>query len=223
MDAALSERRQLRAGRAREAGEAEHRRLRQARGRRVRLHPEDAPDDLLGQLEGTLRLLPVRRGRVHPDVPDTGRDGLGMGRHHRREGHEPHRRRRADPRGVGEGAQEPQGARARARTLHGDPRATRECPVPVAHDRALHRPRRGKPVRTDLLHRERGGHDEARGEGLRRRDHDQERRRQPGPAAVADRARRASRAAGHLGREGRAQEPARTTGSGPRGRRSRSR
>ena len=51
---------------------------------RLRLHPEDLPDDLPRQLEGAVRLLPVRGGRLHPDVPHARRQRLGLGRHHRR-------------------------------------------------------------------------------------------------------------------------------------------
>ncbi len=50
----------------------EHRPLRQARRGRLRLHPEDASDDLQRELEGVVRVLPVRGGRLHPDVPDAG-------------------------------------------------------------------------------------------------------------------------------------------------------
>ena len=75
-----AERRQLRPGRTRPDGQAEPRRLPEEGRHRFRIHPEGPPDDLHGQLEGALRLLPVRRGELHPDLPHEGRRRLRLGR-----------------------------------------------------------------------------------------------------------------------------------------------
>ncbi len=74
------ERRQLRAGRARPHGQAEPRYLPEEGRHRVRLHPQDAPDDVHRQLQGTLRLLPVGRGELHPDVPHARTAAARVGR-----------------------------------------------------------------------------------------------------------------------------------------------
>ena len=52
-----------------------------------------------------------------------------------------------------QGAQEPEAARARARTLHRDSRAARQRALPLADDRHLQRARRPKAVRRRLLQR----------------------------------------------------------------------
>ena len=75
-----SERRQLRPGRARAHGQAEPRYLPEEGRHRLRLHPEDLPDHVHGELQGALRLLPVRGGELHPDVPHEGRRRIRAGR-----------------------------------------------------------------------------------------------------------------------------------------------
>ena len=138
---------ELRPGRARRDGAEERRGLRQDRRARLRLHPEDLPDDLQRQLRGPVRLLPVRGSGPHPDLPHARRQGIGLGRHHRRQGSQPDRSR-AHQRGRGEqGGQEPEAARARARALHRHPRVASGGALPVADDRHLQRARRSRPGR----------------------------------------------------------------------------
>ena len=179
VDAALPSMRQLRPGRARQDGQAEPRHLPEEGRARLRLHPEDLPDDLQRQLEGAVRLLPVRRGRLHPDLPHQGRRRLGLGGHHRRQGH----LARSTPTQLTEVAadkalEEPEAARDRAGPLHRHPRAARQRAVPVADDGPLQRAHRRGPGR-QLLQRQAAGHDQGRREAVQRRGHDQERHRQP--------------------------------------------
>ena len=88
----------------------------------------------IGQLEGALRLLPVRGGELHPDRTDQGWRRLGLGGDHRRQGHRPDRSGAAHRNRGRQGAEEPEGARARARPLHRHPRAAARGAVPVADD-----------------------------------------------------------------------------------------
>ena len=44
------------------------------------------------ELEGAVRVLPVRRGGLHPHLPHDGRRRLGLGGHHRHQGRQPDRR-----------------------------------------------------------------------------------------------------------------------------------
>ncbi len=164
------ERRQLRPGRARPHGQAEPRYLPEEGRHRVRLHPQDAPDDVHGELEGTLRLLPVGRGELHPDVPHQGRRRLRLGGLDGHQGHQPDQRRGADRGRLRQGAQEPEAARDRARALHDHPRAARQRAVPLADDRPLQRPHGGRPGR-QLLQRQAAGNDEGRREAVQRRVH----------------------------------------------------
>ena len=156
---------------------AEPRHLREEGRARLRLHPQGLSDDLHRQLEGAVRLLPVCGGGLHPDLPHAGRRWLGLGGHHRRQGHRadrsgaPHRDRRR------QGAQEPEAARARAGPLHRDPRAAAGGAVPVADDGPVQRPHRRRPGR-QLLQRQGARHHQARREAVQRAAHDQERHRQ---------------------------------------------
>ena len=73
-----AERRQFRPGRARADGQAEHRHLRR---RRACSAPATSRRSTrrrcTRELEGTVRLLPVRRGQLHPDLPHAGRRRSG--------------------------------------------------------------------------------------------------------------------------------------------------
>ena len=77
------------------------------------LHPEAALDRRDRQLGGAVRLLPLRRGELHPDVPHARSDRLGMGGHDRREGRPEYQRR---PAHRGGGRQGPQVAKAARRS-----------------------------------------------------------------------------------------------------------
>ena len=79
VDAALAERRQLRPGGTRQDGQAEPRCLPEERRHRIRIHPQGPSDDVHGELQGPVRLLPVRRGELHPDLPHERRRRLGVG------------------------------------------------------------------------------------------------------------------------------------------------
>ena len=118
---------------------SEPRHLREEGRARLRLHPQGLPDDLHGELEGAVRLLPVCGGELHPDgrtkdgggsgwagitgVKDTGLiDPVQLTETRRRQG-----------------AQEPEGARARAGPLHRDPRAAARRALPLADDGTVQR------------------------------------------------------------------------------------
>ena len=115
VDAALPRGGQLRTGRARPAGQAERRRLREEGRPRRRLHPEAALDRRARELRRAVRLLPLRRGEPDPDLPDAGRHRLGLGRHDRAEGRDADRRGGHQRDRGGQGADVAQGARASSR------------------------------------------------------------------------------------------------------------
>ena len=104
-----------------------------------------------------------------------------------------------------QGAGVTQGARDRARHLHGDPRASAGGAISVAAARVAECAAGGR--RPQLHERRRARLDEGRAESLRRQRHDPERHRQQRAAADADRSRRPRREAGHVDREGRREEP----------------
>ena len=187
-------------------GQAEPRHLPEEGRGRIRLHSEDVSDDLQCEHEGAVRVLPVSGGGLHPHVPHAGRRRLGMGGHHGRQGHQPHRRRAAHRDRGRQGRQEPEAARDRAGPLHRDSRAARQRAVPVADDGPLQRAH-GRGSGRQLLQRQAAGHHEGRREAVRRHGDDQERHRQLHPAADTDRHRRHGREAGDLGGQRRAQEP----------------
>ena len=70
----------VRTGRARAPGQAERRRLREERRARRRLHPQAALDRRARELRRAVRVLPLRRGELHPDLPDAGRHRIRLGR-----------------------------------------------------------------------------------------------------------------------------------------------
>ena len=74
-----AEPRELRPGRTRAHGEGQHRPVgKDGHGRR-RLHPEERSDQLHGQLEGPVRVLPRRRDRLRADVPHARRQPARAG------------------------------------------------------------------------------------------------------------------------------------------------
>ena len=115
--------RELRAGRARGDGQDQHRHLREEGRPRVGLHPEAALDGRDRELGGAVRLLPLRRGELHPDLPHARPDRLGLGGHDRRQGHPQHQRRAADRGGGRQGLEVAEAEGDRAGQLHRDPRA----------------------------------------------------------------------------------------------------
>ncbi len=117
-------------------------------------------------------------------------DGTGSGwaGHDRAEGRHADRRRGHQRNRGAQGAEVAQGARARARQLHGDPRAAAGGAVPVADARLAQRAPGGRGPQ--LHERRRARRDEARAEGVRRQRHDPQRHRQQRSAADADRPRR---------------------------------
>ena len=135
-------RRRVRAGRARADGQAERRRLREEGRARRRLHPEAALDRCARELRRAVRVLPLRRGELHPHVPHAGRHGLRLGGHDRAEGRLENRRGGAIGSGGGQGAEIAQAARARAGQLHGDPRAAAGGAIAVADAVRAERARR---------------------------------------------------------------------------------
>ena len=100
--------------------------------------------DALANSEGLFALLPLRRGELHPDLPHAGRHRLGLGRHHRAEGHLEDRRRGAHRDRRRQGDEVAQAEGARAGQLHGDPRAAAGGALPVADDVRAQRARRPK-------------------------------------------------------------------------------
>ncbi len=88
--------RELRSGRARRDGQGQHRHLREEGRARRRLHPEAALDRRDRELRRAVRLLPLRRGELHPHLPHARPDRLGLGGHDRRQGRPQHQRRAAD-------------------------------------------------------------------------------------------------------------------------------
>ena len=80
VDGALPQAVDVRTGRTRAHGQAERRRLREERRARLRLHPEAALDRRAGELRRAVRLLPLRRGELHPDLPHARRHRLRLGR-----------------------------------------------------------------------------------------------------------------------------------------------
>ena len=181
--------------------------------------PKALPDDLPGELRRAVRVLPVRRNRLHPHLPHGDRRRLGLVRHHRREGPVAGRRRRADRSRREQGAEESEAARDRAGPLHDDHRAAADGAPPVDDDGRVQRGRRRRRVRRRRWRRrvqlrrhrpavrERRRHAEDRSEAVQRQLHAEERHRQSDPAADADHERRLAGQAGHVDREGRAEEP----------------
>ena len=166
----------VRTGRARAHGEAERRRLREEGRARLRLHPEAALDRRARELRRALRLLPLRRSELHPDLPHARRHRLGLGRHHRAQGHLEDRRRGAHRDRRRQGDEVAQAEGARARQLHGDPRVAAGGALPVADDV---RAQRARGRRRAQLHERQGARrHQARPEDLRRQRHDPQRRRQ---------------------------------------------
>ena len=102
--------------------------------------------------------------------------------------------------------EEPEASCRRARPLHRHPGASRQRAIPLVDDGHLQRPRRRRSGR-QLLFRQGTRHEQGRREAVQRTVHAEERSRQPDPATDADRARQHGRAADHLDRKGRAEEP----------------
>ena len=195
----------VRAGRARASGQAERRRLREKGRARRRLHPQAALDRCAGEFRRAVRVLPLCRGELHPDVPDAGWDGLRLGRDDRAERRDEDRRRGVVRSRGRQGAEVAQAARHRTRQLHRHP-GTSPCGAPAVAD-AVRAERAAGGGGPQLHERSRARDHEARSEDLRRERHDSQRRRQSDPAADADWPRRPRLAADHLGREGRRQKP----------------
>ena len=162
--------------------------------------------DALRQLRRAVRLLPLRRGELHPDVPHAGRTGSGWaGTTGLKDVTKIDAAALTESRGR-QGAEVAQAARARARQLHRDPRTAAGGALPVADARSRSTRAPAEEGRS-FMSGKRARHDQARPEGVRRQLHDSQRHRQPDPAADADRPGRPRRAAHHLGRERRRQEP----------------
>ena len=168
--------RELRAGRTRGDGQGEHRHLREEGRPRLRLHPEAALDRCHRQLGRPVRLLPLRRSELHPDLPHARSDRLGLGGHDGRQGRPQHQRRAAHRGGRRQGPEVAQAEGDRARQLHRDPRAAPGGALPVADARRAQRARRR---RGPQLHERQGARlHAARREGLRRQLHAAQRDRQ---------------------------------------------
>ena len=176
--------------------------------------------DALGELRRALRLLPLRRSELHPHLPHAGRHRLGLGRHHRAQGHLEDRRRGAHRDRRRQGDEVAQAEGARAGQLHGDSRVAAGGAFPVADDV---RAQRARGRRRAQLHERQGARrHQDRPEDLRRQRHDPQRRRQRRPAADAGRSRRARRPPDHLGRKRAWSRTCSTTATGRRSRTSRS-
>ena len=107
--------------------------------------PKSPPDDVHGELEGPVRLLPVRRGELHPDLSHERRRRLRVGGTTGIKDVSLINADRADGGRLGQGAQEPEAPGDRAGALHDHPRASRQRALPLADDRPLQRPGGGRP------------------------------------------------------------------------------
>ena len=114
--------------------------------------------DAQRQLRRAVRLLPLRRSELHPHLPHAGRHRIGLGRHHRAEGHLEDRRRGAHRDRRRQGDEVAQAEGARARQLHGDSRAAAGGALPVADDV---RAQRARGRRRAQLHERQGARRDA--------------------------------------------------------------
>ncbi len=125
-------------------GQGEHRHLREEGRPRRRLHSQAALDRCHRQLGRAVRLFPLCRGQLHPDLPHARPDRVGLGGHDRGQGHPQHRRRRVDRDRRRQGVDLAQAAGDRAGQLHRHSRTAAGGAVPVPHGRVAQRAAGGR-------------------------------------------------------------------------------
>ena len=139
--------------------------------------PKGPSDDVHGQFQGPLRVLPMRRGELYLTCRTKDGGGSGVGRVDGHQGRQPDQRDRTERNRRGQGAQD-EAPRDRARPLYHHPRASGQCAVSLVDDWPFQRPDRGR-CRRQLLHWQATGHDESRRKAVQRGVHAQDRHRNP--------------------------------------------